>query len=163
MLYLFLAIQTHACQLSEQSVCTYLSSTWKQVIDARMRTFRKRQTAVSSISSVTSTLPIASILAAILQNADCRRRGHTLPVHQWRKSFIIILKRLRQATFITVSALKRANISFLAPTVRRISTQKRTSLHCSGQSMRWQRSTICRCFIVATQEAANALPQTDSN
>ena len=47
--------------------------------------------------------------------------------------------------------------------VRRISTQKRTSLHCSGQSMRWQRSTICRCFIVATQEAANALPQTDSN
>ena len=59
--------------------------------------------------------------------------------------------------------LKRANISFLAPTVRRISTQKRTSLHCSGQSMRWQRSTICRCFIVATQEAANALPQTDSN
>lgn len=100
---------------------------------------------------------------AILQNADCRRRGHTLPVHQWRKSFIIILKRLRQATFITVSALKRANISFLAPTVRRISTQKRTSLHCSGQSMRWQRSTICRCFIVATQEAANALPQTDSN
>lgn len=77
--------------------------------------------------------------------------------------FIIILKRLRQATFITVSALKRANISFLAPTVRRISTQKRTSLHCSGQSMRWQRSTICRCFIVATQEAANALPQTDSN
>lgn len=74
-----------------------------------------------------------------------------------------ILKRLRQATFITVSALKRANISFLAPTVRRISTQKRTSLHCSGQSMRWQRSTICRCFIVATQEAANALPQTDSN
>lgn len=125
--------------------------------------FRKRQTAVSSISSVTSTLPIASMLAAILQNADCRRRGHTLPVHQWRKSFIIILKRLRQATFITVSALKRANISFLAPTVRRISTQKRTSLHCSGQSMRWQRSTICRCFIVATQEAANALPQTDSN
>ena len=95
------------------------------------------------------------MLAAILQNADCRRRGHTLPVHQWRKSFIIILKRLRQATFITVSALKRANISFLAPTVRRISTQKRTSLHCSGQSMRWQRSTICRCFIVATQEAAN--------
>lgn len=59
--------------------------------------------------------------------------------------------------------LERANISFLAPTVRRISTQKRTSLHCSGQSMRWQRSTICRCFIVATQEAANALPQTDSN
>ena len=105
----------------------------------------------------------ASMLAAILQNADCRRRGHTLPVHQWRKSFIIILKRLRQATFITVSALKRANISFLAPTVRRISTQKRTSLHCSGQSMRWQRSTICRCFIVATKEAANALPQTDSN
>ena len=30
-------------------------------------------------------------------------------------------------------------------------------------SLRWQRSTICRCFIVATQEAANALPQTDSN
>lgn len=59
--------------------------------------------------------------------------------------------------------LEKGNISFLAPTVRRISTQKRTSLHCSGQSMRWQRSTICRCFIVATQEAANALPQTDSN
>ena len=58
---------------------------------------------------------------------------------------------------------ERTNITFLAPTVRRISTQKRTSLHCSGQSMRWQRSTICRCFIVATQEAANALPQTDSN
>ena len=115
------------------------------------------------IVDIISDLPIASMLAAILQNADCRRRGHTLPVHQWRKSFIIILKRLRQATFITVSALKRANISFLAPTVRRISTQKRTSLHCSGQSMRWQRSTICRCFIVATQEAANALPQTDSN
>ena len=151
-----LAIQTLACRSLVQSVCIFQSSTWRLVTDARMRTFQKRQTAVLLTLSATSTLHIASMLAATLQNAVCRRKGHTLQARRWRKCRTITLKRLRQATSTAVSVLKRANISFLAHTERRISIQKRISLHCSEQSTQWQRSTICRCFTVATREAATA-------
>ena len=60
---------------------------------------------------------------------------------------------LEKGKYILLSAHREENID-----------SERTSLHCSGQvNAMAEEVRYARCFIVATQEAANALPQTDSN
>ena len=54
------------------------------------------------------------------------RSVHTSPAALWLRCCTITSKRLRQATSTSVWAWRRVNISFLAPTVKRILIPRRT-------------------------------------
>lgn len=76
-------------------------------------------------------------------------------VRLWRRYCIRIWRRLKRLISTPVWVWKRKSISCSLPTVRRTSTQRRTSPLCSLQSTKWPKSTICPSFTPAIPAAAS--------